>query len=119
MTFDIGKNYVKISGYFNFHFQRTRLKSDLHEGQHAFLHLSQQVFISEKFSSNRCRNKLNIVTDLINGLPGNSSVNTVQYATIDEAVFSIDPTDEPIDWLDSDHVISVYCGSMSVPRLYK
>jgi hypothetical protein len=29
------------------------------------------------------------VTDLINALPGNSSVNTVQHATTDEAVFSI------------------------------
>jgi hypothetical protein len=31
----------------------------------------------------------NIVTDLINALPGNSSVNTIQHATIDEAVFSM------------------------------
>jgi hypothetical protein len=37
------------------------------------------------------------VTDLINALPGNSSVNTVQHATIEEAVFSVDPTDAPID----------------------
>jgi hypothetical protein len=32
---------------------------------------------------------IDIVTDLINALPGNSSVNTVQHATIDEAVFSM------------------------------
>jgi hypothetical protein len=32
---------------------------------------------------------LRIVTDLINALPGNSSVNTVQHATIDKAMFSI------------------------------
>jgi hypothetical protein len=38
-------------------------------------------------------------------LPGNSSVNTVQCATIEEAVFSVDLTDEPIVWLNSDHVI--------------
>jgi hypothetical protein len=31
----------------------------------------------------------NIVTDLMNVLPGNSSVNTVQHATIDEAMFSM------------------------------
>jgi hypothetical protein len=31
----------------------------------------------------------NNITDLINMLPGNSSVNTVQRATIDEAVFSV------------------------------
>jgi hypothetical protein len=30
-----------------------------------------------------------IVTDLINALPGNSSVNTAQHATIDEVVFSM------------------------------
>jgi hypothetical protein len=30
-----------------------------------------------------------IVIDLINSLPGNSSVNTAQQATIDEAVFSM------------------------------
>jgi hypothetical protein len=41
----------------------------------------------------------NIVKDLINALPGNSSVIT------QEAVFSVDPTDAPIDWLDSDHVM--------------
>jgi hypothetical protein len=33
-------------------------------------------------------------------------------------VFSLDPIDAPIDWLDSDYVICVYCRSMSVPRLY-
>jgi hypothetical protein len=32
-----------------------------------------------------------IVTDLINALPGDSSVNTVQQATIDEAVFLCPP----------------------------
>jgi hypothetical protein len=59
------------------------------------------------------------VTDLINALPGKSSINTVEHAAIEEAVFSVDPTDAPIDWLDSDHVIYVYCRSMSLPRLYK
>jgi hypothetical protein len=34
----------------------------------------------------------NIVRDLINVLPGNSSVNTVQHATVDEAVFSMSST---------------------------
>jgi hypothetical protein len=61
----------------------------------------------------------NIVTDLMNALPGNSSVNTVQHATIKEAVFSVDPTYVPIDCLDSDHVMCVYCKSMSSPPLYK
>jgi hypothetical protein len=58
------------------------------------------------------------VANLDNTLPGNSSVNTVQHETIEEAVFSVDPTDAPVDWLDSDHVICVYCRSMSDPRLY-
>jgi hypothetical protein len=42
---------------------------------------------------------------MINALPSNSSVNTAQQATIEEAIFPVDPTDEPIDWLDSNHVI--------------
>jgi hypothetical protein len=40
--------------------------------------------------------KYNIVTDLINALPGNSSVNTVQYAIIDEAVFSMSSVPRPV-----------------------
>jgi hypothetical protein len=32
---------------------------------------------------------INTVMDLINALPGNSSVNMVQHTTIDEAVFSM------------------------------
>jgi hypothetical protein len=74
--------------------------------------------------------------DLINLLPVNSSVNTVQYV-IEEAVFSasavtshdsgqrprdvfsVDPTNVPTDWLDNDHVICVYCRSMSILQLYK
>jgi hypothetical protein len=39
-----------------------------------------------------------IVTDLVNALPGNSSVNTAQHATIEEAVFSVDPTEVPIEF---------------------
>jgi hypothetical protein len=61
---------------------------------------------------------VNIAMNLMNALPGNSSVNTVQHATIEEAVFSEDWTDVPIDWLDSDHVACVYCRSMPVLRLY-
>jgi hypothetical protein len=45
-----------------------------------------------------------IVKDLMNALPGNSSVNTVQ------AVFSLDSTYAPIDWLESDHVIVFTVG---------
>jgi hypothetical protein len=58
------------------------------------------------------------VRDLINALPGNSYVHMFQHAKMEEAVFSVDPTDAPIDWLDSDHVTYIYCRSMSVPRLY-
>jgi hypothetical protein len=37
-----------------------------------------------------CQKELkSIVTDLINALPGSSSLNTVHYAAIEEAVFSI------------------------------
>jgi hypothetical protein len=59
-------------------------------------------------------NKERISTDLINALPGNSSVNTVQHATIKEPGFSVDPTDAPVDWLDSDHVICVYSTTLVV-----
>jgi hypothetical protein len=44
-------------------------------------------------------------------VPDNSSVNTVQQATIDEAVFSVDLTNAPIDWLDSVYVICVSCDA--------
>jgi hypothetical protein len=57
-------------------------------------------------------------TDMINVLPGNSSVNMVQHATTEEAVFSVDQIGVPIEWLDSDHVICTYCRPMSVLRLY-
>jgi hypothetical protein len=59
-----------------------------------------------------------IVMNFINALPGNNSVNTVQQA-IEEFMFSVDPTDAAIDWLNIVHVICVYCRSMSVPLLYK
>jgi hypothetical protein len=49
------------------------------------------------------------VTDFINALQGNSSVDTVQHATIEEAVFSVGPIDAPRDWLYNDHVICVSC----------
>jgi hypothetical protein len=35
-----------------------------------------------------------------------------------ETVFCVHPTAAPVNWLDSDHVICVYCRSMSVPGLY-
>jgi hypothetical protein len=61
----------------------------------------------------------NNLTGLMNALPGSCSVNTVKHATIEEVVFSVGSTDAPIRWLDVDHVVCVYCRSMSVPRLYK
>jgi hypothetical protein len=78
-------------------------------------------FIATETSGTSFINKITYikVTDLINVLPGNSSVNTAQHSTIEDAVFPVDPTDAPIDWLDSDHVICVHCRAMSVPRLYK
>jgi hypothetical protein len=86
-------------------------------------HLISGVIIWSSTSIIRILNKklfiheIYIVTDFINALPGNSHVNTVPHATIEEAVFSVDPTDAPIDWVDSDHVICVYCRPMSVPRV--
>jgi hypothetical protein len=37
-----------------------------------------------------------IVMDLINALPGNSSINTVRHTTLDEAVFSMSPAPRPV-----------------------
>jgi hypothetical protein len=41
------------------------------------------------YTAREMTNGYNIVTDFINALPGNSSVNTVQHAAIEEAVFSV------------------------------
>jgi hypothetical protein len=57
---------------------------------------------------------ISIVMDLSNAMPGKSSVNTLQHATIEEAVFSLDPTDAPIDCLDSDHMMYFYCRSCQI-----
>jgi hypothetical protein len=48
-----------------------------------------------------------------------SAVTSQQWIVITLHVFSIDPTDAPLNWLDNGHVIYVYYRSMSVPRLYK
>jgi hypothetical protein len=51
---------------------------------------------------------ISVKNEVINALPDNSSVNTVQHATIEEAVFFVDRIDAPIDWLDTDHMIYVF-----------
>jgi hypothetical protein len=43
---------------------------------------------------------INIATDLINAFSGNGSVNTVQQATIDEAVFSLSSAPHPVQVMD-------------------
>jgi hypothetical protein len=60
------------------------------------------------------KGQIYIVTDLVNALPSNSSVNTVQQATINEALFSVDTTDATIDSLDIDHVIYVHARSVAM-----
>jgi hypothetical protein len=40
--------------------------------------------------------RLTWLSALINALPGNSSVNTVQHVTIDEAVFSMSSAPRPV-----------------------
>jgi hypothetical protein len=58
-----------------------------------------------KFQKQKSQNEVNDytplgytrkITDLSNVLSDNSSVNTVQYATIGVVVFSLDPTYKPI-----------------------
>jgi hypothetical protein len=79
-------------------------------GAFALYSYNKTPFFFSKFN-------LNIIMDLITALSANSYVNKVQQATIREAVFSVDPTEALLDGLDSDHVICVYCRSISVPRL--
>jgi hypothetical protein len=58
-----------------------------------------------------------VITDMINLLPGNSSVNMVQHPTIEEAVFSVSAvTSRSDEWWSRD-MCSMCC--VSVPRLYK
>jgi hypothetical protein len=57
-----------------------------------------------------------IVTDLINTLQDNSSVNSVQHATIVEAVFSVSAVTSRSGVLSRD-MCFLWC--MSAPRLYK
>jgi hypothetical protein len=52
-------------------------------------HLYPHLVTTSKYMSLAGLHTVNIIRDLINALPGNSSVNTVQHATIDEAVFSV------------------------------
>jgi hypothetical protein len=99
----------KILLYFNYCLRTTGKLNSLNGsclGKEDFAKYSTPHVMEELCSWNCVR----IVTDLLNALPGNSSVNAVQHATIDDAVFSVDPTDVPIDWLDNDHIICVYCS---------
>jgi hypothetical protein len=60
--------------------------------------------------------RLNNATDLIDALPSNSSVNTVQHATIEMDVFSVSAvTSRSGGW--SHDMCFLWC--VSVPRLYK
>jgi hypothetical protein len=76
---------------------------------------SEYAFVNYVKNSTTQYVHIHIVTNLINALPGNCSVNMVQHATIEEAVFSIEPADAPIDWLDNDHVI---CVCTAAPCLF-
>jgi hypothetical protein len=73
-----------------------------------------KIFVSGKilnYSEN------NIAIDLINALPGNSSVNTIQYAAIEVAVFFVSAvTSCSGEWWSCDMCFLWY---VSDPRLYK
>jgi hypothetical protein len=58
-----------------------------------------------------------IVMDVINILPGNSSVNTVQHATIEEAVVSVSAVTSRSGGCWSCDMCFLWC--VSIPRLYK
>jgi hypothetical protein len=62
---------------------------------------------------------LDTVTDLINALPGNSSVNMVHHTTIDEAVFSMSSAPCPVRVTDQwTHKFSVRSPCWEVIREY-
>jgi hypothetical protein len=50
----------------------------------------------ELYHSEHSTEVLDIVTDLISALPGNTPVNTVQHETIDEAVFPMSSAIRPV-----------------------
>jgi hypothetical protein len=81
----------------------------LHKSQF-FEHASENKILINYFSTQIIRN--NILTDFVKALPDNSSVNTVQHTTIEEAVFSSDPTDAPMNWLNRAIVRLVELGQL-------
>jgi hypothetical protein len=66
--------------------------------RHTDRHVEPNITYYGKRPLGRSRNwsKDNIVTDLINALQSNSSVNMVQHATIDEVVFSVSSAPSPV-----------------------
>jgi hypothetical protein len=88
-------------------------------------HLALRSKSERKMNNGKLHNKelytlhslYNIVTDMINALPGNSSVNMGQHATIGEVVFSVSAvTSRRGRWWSRD-MCFLLC--MSVPSLYK
>jgi hypothetical protein len=47
------------------------------------------------------------------------SLISQSFVTVTWRVFSVAAASMPVDWRDSEHVICVFCISVSVPRLYK
>jgi hypothetical protein len=93
---------------------------------HRFLHWWLQQYDSPKnwYLTTRLHNvtvfnfrRLHTATDLNNALPGNSSVNTVQHATLVETVFSVFAVTSRIDGWWSCDMCFLWC--VSVPWLYK
>jgi predicted site-specific integrase-resolvase len=52
-------------------------------------HNRRDIFVQRLTTTENRHDLEKIVTDLINALPGSSSVNTVQHATMEESVFSM------------------------------
>jgi hypothetical protein len=73
----------EILGEYHGGFRQCRSTSD-----HIRVFTFRQI-LEKLHECNISLHQLYIVTDVINALPGNSSVNTVQHATIDEAVFYV------------------------------
>jgi hypothetical protein len=91
-------NYLQWSGNYMYHFYSVqKLGICLRKNVYLWVwynpeferRLFSQTLLIDLALQRMCSFLDRNVTDLINALPGNSSVNTVQHATIEEAVFSV------------------------------
>jgi hypothetical protein len=106
--------HTRFRGTYCFHLQNWRVS---HENSCSSLLLDAWWTYFSYWRWKQYTNPKHNVTDLINALSSNSSVNTVEHATIEEAVFSVSAvTSRSGGWWSRD-ICFLWC--VSVPWLYK